>query len=204
MGNNGSGRARNAFSGQWLNLRLFLPVAALVCTCAAPLKQFYPDTFYPEDQIYENKPLRFILKYEGNWVLFTDPRDMDNGGRALAREFAKKGVELLFMGATAEGMHGTRGIAAHYNEPAMDHATRIRELNKNDLQNDRGLLPFLAGRNSMVKWMYDRGDFRFVEFFFTIATYDIRIAFWSRKDLFDKFLPVYEGIISSLEINGGL
>ena len=187
-----------------MNFRVLSITGVLFLFCTAPIKQFYPDTYYPEDQIYENKPLHFVLRFQGNWVLFTDPRDMDKGSRDLAITMAKSGVELLFVGATVEGMHGTRGIAVNFNEPAHDYAKRIRDINRNDVQNDQGLTDMVLGTNSMVKWVYDKIDFRFAEFFFTIDTYDIRISFWSRSELFDKFLPVYEQMMTSLEVTGGL
>ena len=56
----------------------------------------------------------------------------------------------------------------------------------------------------MVKWVYDKSGFRFVEFFFNIGTYDIRVSFWTKPDLFEKFLPVYEQIISTLRVTRGL
>jgi hypothetical protein len=181
-----------------------LTVVLLLGFCAAPLRQFYPDSFYEEDRIYENKPLRFVMKFQGNWVLFTDPNDMDKGSRQLAATFAKSGYELLFVGATVEGMHGARGIAVNLNEPADEYAGQIRTINKAEVRNDQGLVAMIAGRMELVKWVYDKADFRFAEFFFTIGTYDIRIAFWSRKDLFEKFLPVYEEMISSIEVRSGL
>jgi hypothetical protein len=184
--------------------RLFpAPLIALLF-CAAPVRQFYPDAYFPEDRIYQNKPLRFILRFEGNWTLFTDPAELDKATRSFAAALAKSGVELLFVGATTEGMHGTRGMAVNLNEPAMEYAAHIRRINAGDVRNDQGLTEFIAGRNSMVKWVYDKAEFRFAEFFFAIDTYDIRIAFWSRTDFFENFLPVYESIMSSLEMTGGL
>jgi hypothetical protein len=181
----------------WLAASFFV-----ACFCAAPLQQFYPDAYYEEDKIYENKPLRFVMQFQGNWLMFTDPRDMDKGSRALARAFARSGYELLFVGATVEGMHGTRGIAVNLNEPVQEYAEQIRRLNAADVQNDKGLVPMIAGRIPLVKWIYDKAEFRFAEFFLNIGTYDIRIAFWSKHELFEKFLPVYEDMISSIEVRG--
>jgi hypothetical protein len=187
------------------NIKLLFSAGILIFSfCASPIKQFYPDTYYDEDKIYENKPLRFALKYQGNWILFTDPNDMDAGSKELAKTMAKSGVELLFVGATVEGLHGTRGIAVNFNEPARDYAERIRSINRNEVQNDRGLTDMVLAKSSMVKWVYDKVDFRFAEFFFTIDTYDIRVTFWSRTAMFEKFLPVYEQIMSSLEVRSGL
>jgi hypothetical protein len=180
-----------------------LSLLLFFCFCAAPLKQFYPDRYYEEDQIYENKPLGFAIKFQGNWLIFTDPSEMDKGSRNLAKVFAKSGLELLFVGATVEGMHGVRGIAVNLNEPADEYAGQIRRINLAEVQNDKGLQPMIAGKLATVKWIYDKGDFRFAEFFINIGTYDIRIAFWSRQALFEKFLPVYEDMISSIEVRGG-
>jgi hypothetical protein len=176
----------------------------LLCFCAAPLRQFYPDTYYEADGIYENKPLRFVMKFQGNWILFTDPKEMDKGSRALAKTFARSGYELLFVGASVEGQHGTRGIAVNLNEPPKEYAEQVRELNKAEVQNDKGLTEMIVGQMALVKWVYDKADFRFAEFFINIGTYDIRIAFWSRKELFEKFLPSYEEMIGSIEVRGGL
>ena len=108
------------------------------------------------------------------------------------------------MGATVEGQHGTRGIAVNLNEPAREYAEQIREINKAEVQNDKGLTDMIVGSTELVKWVYDKADFRFAEFFINIGTYDIRIAFWSRLELFEKFLPLYEEMISSIEVRGGL
>jgi hypothetical protein len=176
----------------------------LAVACAAPRRQFYPDSFYPQDGIYENKPLRFLLTFSGNWHLFTDPEEMDKGSREFAHELQKAGVELLFVGASAEALHGTRAIAANLNETPVDYAEQIQRINKDDVQNDQGLVDFLAGDHAMTKWVYDKAGFRFAEFFFCVGTYNIRIAFWTKPQLFEKFLPVYEEIVSSLTFTGGL
>lgn len=176
----------------------------LVLSCSVPLKQFYPDSFYPEDQIYENKPLHFLIKFEGNWELITDPNEFGRGIRPVARQAAKEGRELLFIGSTVDGTHVVSGMAADANEPAKDYAELLRRINAGQVQRDQGLSDLIAGRNSMVKWIYDKGNSRIVEFIFTISTYDIRIIFGTRADRFEKFLPVYERIMCSLEITGGL
>lgn len=177
---------------------LLLPVILL--SCASHIKQFYPDTFYGEDNIYENKSLHFTLTYRGNWVIFTDPEEMDKSSRQFAGDLQKSGVELLFVGASVEGQHGTRGIAVNLNEPTRDYAEYIRRINKDDVEKDQGLVDFYAGKNYMVKWIYEKSGFRFEEFFFNIDTYDIRVAFWSKPELFEKFTPVYEQIMSTLSV----
>lgn len=186
-------------------MRYFLLAASVfLLSCAPSMVQFYPDDYYPEDGIYENKPLRFIFTFSGNWQIETDPEKMDRSSRAFAGELQKSGVELLFIGSTVEGFHGTRGIAINLNEPAREYAEYIRRINKKDIDQDQGLIDFYAGDNPMVKWIYDKSGFRFVEFFFNIGTYDIRISFWTKPDLFEKFLPVYEQIISTLRVTRGL
>ncbi len=175
----------------------------LFMSCAPAMVQFYPDDYYPEDKIYENKPLRFILNYSGNWRIYTDPNEMDRGSRAFAKELQKSGLELLFIGATVEGFHGTRGIAVNLNEPAREYAEYIRRLNGDDVENDQGLTEFYAAENYMIKWVYDKSDYRFVEFFFNIETYDIRISFWTKPNLYDNFLPVFEQIMSTLSLTTG-
>jgi hypothetical protein len=176
----------------------------MLASCAGPIRQFYPDTYYAEDHLYENKPLHFIMRFEGNWELITDPNEMGKESGKVARQFAKSGAELLFIGATTEGFHVVRGQAVNLNEPTMDYAQYIRRISAKDVQNDQGLAPILLGKNSMVKWTYDKGGSRIIEFFFTIDTYDLRIAFGTRREFFEKFLPVYEEIMTSLQVTGGL
>jgi hypothetical protein len=175
----------------------------LIVSCAVPLKQFYPDTYYLQDHIYENKPLRFILQFKGNWDLITDPNDLSANSKKTVCRWAKAGIELLFVGSSTEGLHTTRGMAENLNMPTREFAEAIVKNSKDGIQDDKGLSEFLAGRNSMIKWVYDKEGFRYAEFFFSIDTYDIRIAFCSRPDAFERFLPVYEEIMSTLEVTGG-
>jgi hypothetical protein len=176
----------------------------LVLACSRPVVQFYPDYYYNNQRIYENKPLRFLLTFKGNWNIVTDPGLMERSFRKEAVSFNKAGIELLFIGSTSEGYHGTRGVAANLNDPAEEYATNIRNLNKRDIQNDQGFTVSENEGTTVVKWIYDKSGYRFAEFFFNIDTYDIRIAFWSRPDYFDKFLSVYEEIIGSLTVTNGL
>ena len=181
---------------RWAGVFVMIPLLF----CSSSIEQFYPDHFHSEDNIYENKPLKFLLTFTGNWRIYTDPNKMDPDSKAFAKTLSKSGLELLFVGTTVEGLHGTRGIAVNLNEPARQYAEYVRRLNKDDVENDQGLTDFYAGTYPMVKWVYDKAGFRFVEFFFNIETYDIRIAFWTRTHLFGNFLPVFESIISSLII----
>jgi hypothetical protein len=179
-------------------------VLALLASCAAPLKQFFPDTYYPEDHVYENKPLRFVLTFDGNWELITDPNELSASAKKTVREWARTGIELLFIGSTVEGLHTTRGMVEHLNMPSLEFAETVRKNSKNSVTNDQGLTEMVMEKNSMVKWIYDKDGFTYAEFFFEIDTYDIRIAFCSRPSDFQRFLPVYEKIMSTLQVTGGL
>jgi hypothetical protein len=190
-----------------LNLRWMLccvSVVVMAMSCAPVIKQFYTDHYYEEDSIYENSVLHFTLIYKGNWHIYTDPSDMDVSSKDFALTLNKRGAELLYIGTTVEGSIGTRGIAINLNEPARDYADQVRFLNKNEIEEDSGLVDFYANTIPMVKWMYSKAHFRFVEFFFNAGTYDIRIAFWCRKESFDNFLPVFENIVSTISFTHGL
>ena len=187
---------------RYSHLSICFAALALLVNCAGPLRQFYPDTYFEEDQLYENKPLHFLLQFKGNWELITDPNEFGSSILPLAKQARKEGRELLFVGATAEGRHVVTGMVSNANEPAHDYAEIVRRINKDNVENDQGLTDMIVGRNSMVKWIYDKGNSRIVEFIFVIDTYDIRIIFGTPKELFDKFLPVYEEIMTSLQVTG--
>lgn len=191
-----------------MNLRLLISGAAgvllMVFSCAAPVKQFFPDTFYPEDHVYENKPLRFVLKFEGNWELITDPNELSTSAKKTVTKWAASGIELLFIGSTVEGLHTTRGMVEHLNMSSREFAERVRSNSKSSVTHDKGLTEMVMEKNSMVKWIYDKDGFTYAEFFFSIDTYNIRIAFCSRPGDFGRFLPVYESIMSTLQVTGGL
>ncbi len=174
--------------------------AVSLFSCTAPLVQYYPDTFYKQDCIYENRAIGFTLTYRGTWDLETEPSQMSSGNRAFARELNRNGLELLYVGSTAEGFHGTRAIAANLNEPVMAYAKRIRNFNLEDNSSDSGLVPFDTEKGKWVKWVYEKSSFRFVEFFCRIETMNIRVAFWSTPEMFDRFLPVYEEIVHSMTV----
>lgn len=185
-------------------IRVFPAVIPLTLfSCAHVISQFYPDTYYPQIKVYENKPLQFDLTFSGNWHISTDPNTMDKGSGSFARSLYNEGIDLLFVGSTFEGFHGTRGIAVNLNEPARDYAEYIRKINNKDIQNDKGLSDFEETDVEITRWIYDKYGFRFVEYFFNSDTYDIRISFWAKPDYFEKFLPVYEKIMSSLTITNG-
>lgn len=177
---------------------LLLPVVLTVLSCSSELVRYYPGNYYPEDSIYQNKKLKFLITYDNNWQLWTDPVSMDPDSRKFARQLHKSGIELLFIGTTAEKYLGTRAIAVNLNEPAKEYAEYIRRLNLKDIQNDQGLVEFTNGRVDMIKWTYEKSGYGFAEFFFNSGTFDIRIAFWTRKAFFKNFLPVFESIMGSL------
>ena len=176
----------------------------LLLFCASPMRQFYPDAFFPEDNIYENKSLGFLLTFRGRWSIITDPAEMNPTYKSFARTMQKAGGELLFMGSSVEGFYGVKAIAINLNEPPQEYAQYIRSLNKNEVENDNEPVDFFAGNHPMVKWIYDKAGYRFVEFFFVIDTYDIRLSFWTKPELFTGFLPVFEEIASTLTPTAGL
>ncbi len=164
--------------------------------CAGTIKEFYPDTFFSEDNIYQNKPIGFTLTFRGQWHIFTDPNEMEGRLRGFAEELQEQGGELLFVGSTVERTQGVRGIAANLNAPAREYAERIRDINT--VAVDSGLTEMLVADIPMVRWDYYDTGFRFVEFFLRVETYDVRIAFWTKPELFDAFEPVYLSILSSI------
>jgi hypothetical protein len=171
-------------------------VLVLLVGCAGTIKEFYPDSFFSEDNIYQNKPIGFTLTFRGQWHIFTDPNEMQGRLRGFAEELQEQGGELLFVGSTVERTQGVRGIAANLNAPAREYAERIRDINT--VAVDSGLTEMLVANVPMVRWDYYDTGFRFVEFFFRIETYDVRVAFWTKPELFDAFEPVYLSIMSSI------
>ena len=173
---------------------------ALACLgCAGPIREFYPDAFFPEDRVYENKTIRFSLTFKNNWDVETDPNRMDRGIRKEVRRYQKMGVELLFAGTTSDGLHGVSAIASSLNETAQTYAETIRTLNKDLVSEDAGLTEMLIAHKPMVRWQYRKFGLQYAEFFFTVDTYNVRVAFWSQPALFERFHPVYTSIMSSLE-----
>lgn len=171
---------------------------SILLSCASSIRQFYPDSYFTEDGIYQNKALRFSLSFRGNWVLITDPNEMRGNTREFAHDLQERGAELLFVGATSEGAQGVRGIAINLNTLPREYAERVREINADGVSEDFGLRDMLIDGMPMVRWDYVVKDFRFVEFFFTLDTYNTRIAFWTKPAIFERFEPVYLDIMSSL------
>jgi len=191
---------RRSRAGRFRSIRHFWAGALLTVCCASPLKQFYPDAYFPEDNVYENKPIGFLLTFRGSWSIITDPSAMNGTYKAFAKTMQQAGGELLFMGSTVEGLYGVKAIAINLNEPPQEYARYIRELNRAEVENDDEPIDFFAGEHPMVKWVYDKSGYRFVEFFFSIDTYDIRLSFWTRPRLFNGFLQVFEEIAATLSL----
>jgi hypothetical protein len=171
----------------------------LVAGCAAPIKQFYPGSFFPEDRTYQNKPIGFSLTYKGSWELTTNPNEMEEN-RIFARQLHTTGVELLFIGFTAEKTQGTRCIASNANEPNREYAEQIQRINKGQIDSDSGLADDTVHSIPMVRWEYSKNEIRFVEYFFTVDTYNLRVAFWTTPLLFGKFIAVYREIMGTLQL----
>lgn len=169
-------------------------------SCSSQLVPYYPGYYYQEDFVYQNKRLNFIVTYDSNWQLWTDPASMDKESRKFAQKLHNSGIELLFIGTTTEKYLGTRAIAVNLNEPAKQYAEYIRKINLNDVENDQGLTEFDNGSIEIIRWIYDKSGYSFTEYFFNNGTFDIRIAFWTRKAFFKNFMPVFENIISSLTL----
>jgi hypothetical protein len=169
----------------------------LSLNCAAPIKQFYPGSFFPEDRTYQNKSIGFSLTYRGNWDLITDPNEMRQY-RSSVRSLHESGAELLFFGFTVEKTQGTRGIVTNLNETNLEYAELIQQVNKSKKIKDYGLCGDTINNVPMVRWEYATGGLRFVEFFFAVDTYNLRVAFWTKPLLFNNFLPVYKDIMGTL------
>jgi hypothetical protein len=173
---------------------------SLLCTCAAPIRQFYPGTYFPQDRTYQNKPIGFSLTFRGNWDITTDPNEMSTN-KENAKALHISGAELLFIGSTVEETQGTRGIVINFNETNKKYAEEIQRVNKDLSDTDYGLADVTIHDVPMVRWEYAKGEYRFVEFFFSIDTYNLRVAFWTKPRLYENFLPVYEDIMSTLTIH---
>ena len=182
-----------------MRIVLSLIFLLLLVECAGPIKEFYNDSYFTEDHIYENKSIRFSLTFRNNWEIETNPNNLDKGVQKEVRRLQKQGVELLFAGATTDNLHGVSGFAVNLNESTQKYAEIIREKNKDNLTADSGLVDLLIKDKPVVKWEFSKLGLQYVEFFFTIDTYNIRVAFWSEPEIYRRFLPVYLSIISSLD-----
>jgi hypothetical protein len=169
--------------------------------CAAPISQYYPDMYFPEDRTYQNKALGFTFSFTGNWDIICDPNKMKEN-RSNALLLHETGGELLFVGYTVEKTQGTRGIAVNLNETNRAYAEEILKLNSEEQKIDSGLTDVSIASIPMVRWIYEKAGFKFVEFFFKIETYNVRIAFWTKPRLFSNFLTVYEDIMGTMILTG--
>jgi hypothetical protein len=178
-----------------------VPIAGfLLClSCFAPIKQYYPGTFFPKDRIYQNKPIGFSLCYRGNWDVLTDPNDMKQH-RSTVTLLHESGAELLFIGFTVEKTQGTRCIVNNFNETNRKYAEEIQQANRSNMVKDDGLFDDTIHYVPMVRWEYSEGEFRFVEFFFTVDTYNLRVAFWTKPLLYKNFYPVYREIMGTMTL----
>jgi hypothetical protein len=125
---------------------------------------------------------------------------MGRTGRKAAKDFHRQRRELIFLGSTVEGTQGTRGIVDNLNETNEEYITGIRKANAKDIEKDLGVTDFEGNNVDMKRWDYLYNGFHFSEFVFRSETYNVRIAFWTRPDLFEKFAPVYEEIMNSMEL----
>jgi hypothetical protein len=176
-------------------------LVALGIQCTASISQYYPDAYFPEDHTYQNKGLGFTFSYIGNWEIICDPNKMKEN-RSNAILLNETGGELLFVGYTVEKTQGTRGIAVNLNQTNKDYAREIVRLNNSELMQDSDLTDIEIASIPMVRWIYEKAGFKFVEFFFKMETYNIRIAFWAKPRLFSNFLPVYEEIMGTMSLAG--
>jgi hypothetical protein len=175
----------------------------LLLSCTPAPKQFFKDTFYPADQLYDNRSLGFVLRFSGNWNVVTDPARMDKAGRTVAAALAASGAELLFMGRTVEGINASRGIVENLNRSNEQYLATVRALNAASIEEDLGAVNIAAGETMLIRWDYRFRGLRFAEFLFRVGTYNVRIAFWTKPELFDDFLPEFEDIMSTLELKAG-
>jgi hypothetical protein len=171
--------------------------------CSPSIKQFYPGNYFPEDRTYQNKALGFSLTYTGNWEIATDP-NKTRKNKSYSKELHKIGAELLFTGFTVEKTQGTRCIVAHLNETSREYAEEIRNINKENVDSDSGCTDETINGKNFSTWRYKdkENDLCFIEYFFSVDTYNVRVAFWTTPILFEKFLPVYDEIMGTLQLQG--
>jgi hypothetical protein len=171
-----------------------------VISCSPVIIQFYPGKYFKEDKIYQNKILGFALVFRGNWDIITDPNKMKEN-RSYARELHSVGAELLYIGFTLEKTQGTRCIAYNKNETSEKYAEEIRNANRENISSDSGITAATLNGKKFFTWRYDADGFCFIEYFFNLDTYNVRIAYWTTPELFKRFRPVYDDMIGSVDIN---
>lgn len=178
-----------------------LPVLFLVAvSCAPQIKQFYPGKYNAENHTYQNKVLGFTLTYRGAWEITTNPNEKREN-KSYAKELHQSGAELLFTGFTVEQTQGTRCIVVHLNETSREYAGEIRNINKDQIDADSGCSDTTVEGKNFTIWRYRDKDFCFIEYFFNVDTYNVRVAFWAKPKAFDKFLSVYKDIMGTLTVS---
>lgn len=194
----------NLLKKNFLRKRYFLAISCniliILVVCSPVFHQFYRDYYYDEDRIYENKSIGFLLKFRGNWVIITRAEKMNSTYKKFAKTLQRAGGELLFVGYSVEGLYGVRSTAFNLNEDITTYFSYIRELNKEEITNQTEPEKFTARDVEMLKWCYEMNGYMFVEFFFLVDTYNIRLTFWTKPQLFKNFLPVFEDIAASLSL----
>jgi hypothetical protein len=171
----------------------------VLAACAPSLTQFFDDEFFAQDRVYQNTSLGFTLRYPAGWRIAASPDEMDETQQTAARILHRQGAELLFAGGTVEGTQGTRAIVENLNCTNEEYLAKAREANRGNIQKDLGDASIMAGEQLMVRWEYLFHDMHFAEFLFRAGSYNVRVAFWCKPDVFPKFLQVYEDVMGTLE-----
>jgi hypothetical protein len=170
--------------------------------CAAPLTEFYPDSYFTEDGVYDNKILGFALTFPRTWRLVTDPNAFNQSQKKLARILNRQGVDMLFLGSTSDGMQGARALAANLNLTTKEYFQRTWNANHVETSDDKGVSEMVIADIPVLRWEYSLFGLRYNEFFLTLGTCNLRIAFWATPDRFERFLPVYLEIMASISSVG--
>jgi hypothetical protein len=184
-------------------IRAVVVVLALltVQACTPSFAQFYSDRFYSQDRVYQNVSLGFAVMFSAGWNIEIDVAEMNRTRRQAALSIHKQGAELIFAGETVEGGHGTRGIVENLNLENDKFVAALRNANKAGIERDLGVENFVAGDVLSIKWEYVHNGMNFAEFLFRAGTRNVRIAFWTKPELYNEFLPVYEGIMATLDLD---
>ena len=173
-----------------------LSLALILVSCGPPPR--YEGAYFPADCMYENRDLGLTLRFSGKWILKTDPRRMARPARAFARELRTAGADLLFSGASADGRQAVRCIVINANMGAEAYAEAIRGTNVAGVTADSGLAIIADDGDTLIRWEYSVGNYRFGEYFYQVGTYNIRLAFWTDPLTYTRFRPIYENSARSL------
>jgi hypothetical protein len=182
-----------------ITLRSFV-IAGFLCAgfaqCAAPIREFYPDAYSAEKREYRNDAIGFSFVLSGSWDIVTNPNMMGEHKSAAKLLQKTSAGEFLFIGNTTEKTQGIRGVAVNLNMPNEAYAGEIRRVNPGGA--DSGLVNDTIARLPMVRWIYEKERFVFMEFFFRVDTYNVRIAFWTTPEIFPNFRDVYRQTMETL------